>query len=242
MTVFILRPDLTKLGLNRQIAHIGFAQRGEEVRLFDMDEMDALPLGPDDIVFGGIGTAHAAFRRLGIPIPETPSIPEPLRRFAGRRAWTTTFAEVRRAVDRGETLFAKPRADNHKLFDGRVFSRFADLIPSAHVPDETLVDCAEITPFAAEFRGYVVHGDLLGLFPYKGEPLTFPDPEVVRAALAAWPEAPAGYALDIGVAEDGRTLLVEVNDGYASGNYGLGPMRYVQMIEARWTELRRTAR
>ena len=49
--------------------------------------------------------------------------------------------------------------------------------------------------------------------------------------------APAAYGLDFGVTADGRTLLVEANDGFALGCYGLDPVIYAEMLEARWCEL-----
>ena len=38
----------------------------------------------------------------------------------------------------------------------------------------------------------------------------------------------------------GYELVVEVNDAYALGAYGLPPLRYAAMIDARWAELRAT--
>ena len=35
----------------------------------------------------------------------------------------------------------------------------------------------------------------------------------------------------------GKTLLVEVNDSYALGHYGLRTIPYARMIEARWEEM-----
>jgi ATP-grasp domain, R2K clade family 2 len=44
--------------------------------------------------------------------------------------------------------------------------------------------------------------------------------------------------IDVGViGETGRTAVVEVNDGYALGRYGLDPDAYVDLPEARWREL-----
>ena len=43
--------------------------------------------------------------------------------------------------------------------------------------------------------------------------------------------------MDWGVTVDGRTLLVEVNDGYALGNYGVRGHQYTAVIECRWREL-----
>jgi hypothetical protein len=50
-------------------------------------------------------------------------------------------------------------------------------------------------------------------------------------------ESTAGYALDLGVLTDGRTALVEWNDGYSLGSYGLESGLYAELIMARWCEL-----
>lgn len=241
MPVYVLRPDETAFSINRQTALVGFSLRGEEVVLFELDGVEALPLTREDIVVGGVGVVHRALERLGLPVPSLPSIPPALTSFAGRKTWRGPIIDARRAVDRGEALFVKPVPAETKRFDGQVLRGFADLIPTAHVPDETLVDCSELTPFIAEHRVFVIHGEIVGVRHYKGDPLVFPDPAVVRAAVAAYAEAPSGYALDVGVSEDGRTLVVEVNDGYATGSYGLPALRYAALIDARWAEFRRAA-
>ena len=52
--------------------------------------------------------------------------------------------------------------------------------------------------------------------------------------------APAGYGLDVGVMDDRRTDMVEVNDGWGSlwlykGTYS--PLEYLQPVETRWMEM-----
>jgi hypothetical protein len=51
------------------------------------------------------------------------------------------------------------------------------------------------------------------------------------------PETPAAFGNDFGVAADGRTLLVEVNDAYSLGYVGLRTVPYANMLEDRWVEL-----
>lgn len=46
-----------------------------------------------------------------------------------------------------------------------------------------------------------------------------------------------GYALDFGVLENGETALVEWNNGFAIGAYGLRPEVYCNMLIARWEEI-----
>ncbi|MBY6161070.1 ATP-grasp domain-containing protein [Mameliella alba] len=239
MTVHILAPDDTLFGINRHVARVGFSQLGEEVCLFDTDGFDALDLRPGDRVVGGIGFAQRGMRRLGIAVPDLDSVPAELMPFAGRRIWQATMAEARRMAGSGCAVFVKPRPERLKLFTGTLLRNFADLIPTAHIPDDEPVICADPVDFVTEYRGFVLHGDLIDLRPYRGDPLAFPDPEVIRNALAvqARAAAPSAYALDFGVTSDGRTLVVEINDGYAVGAYGLSPLRYARLIETRWAEL-----
>ena len=41
----------------------------------------------------------------------------------------------------------------------------------------------------------------------------------------------------MGVLNDGSTVLVEVNDGFALGDYGLGTLLYVDLLKARWDSI-----
>ena len=43
--------------------------------------------------------------------------------------------------------------------------------------------------------------------------------------------------MDFGVTVDGRTLMIEVNDGYALGSYGLYYLDYAKLLSARWAQL-----
>ena len=66
------------------------------------------------------------------------------------------------------------------------------------------------------------------------------DRKVIDAAVKAFPNMPAGCALDFGVTDDGRTLLIEMNDGYSLGTYGLEATLYARLLTARWAELNGT--
>ena len=51
------------------------------------------------------------------------------------------------------------------------------------------------------------------------------------------PEAPAAFSLDVGLTAAGVTVVVEVNDGYALGAYGLMPLAYAKLLSARWAQM-----
>jgi hypothetical protein len=73
---------------------------------------------------------------------------------------------------------------------------------------------------------------------YQGDVFRYPDARVIQQAIADHSRtAPAGYGIDFGVLTDGRTVLVEVNEGYSLNPYGLESMEYAELLEARWLEL-----
>ncbi|MEJ0101624.1 MAG: ATP-grasp domain-containing protein [Bacteroidota bacterium] len=47
------------------------------------------------------------------------------------------------------------------------------------------------------------------------------DYKVIEKAVKAFKDSPKAYALDFGLTADGRLLLVEANEGYSIGSYGL---------------------
>ena len=242
MVVYILKQDDRVGSLNRLTASFGFAALGEQVVEYDDAAFETLPLERGDIVVGGIGYVRRACERMGVDVPHLEPIPEPLVPFAGRKLWRTSLADVRKRVSEGETLFMKPAPDQPKLFTGVVLSGFRDLIATAHLDDALVVDCAEPVQFVSEYRTFVLHGEVIGVRPYTGDPLQFPAADVIRDAISAFDQAPVAYSLDVGVTAEGRTLLVEINDAYALGAYGLFPIVYAKFIAARWAELWAMAR
>jgi hypothetical protein len=45
------------------------------------------------------------------------------------------------------------------------------------------------------------------------------------------------YGIDFGVLDDGNTALIEWNDGFALGSYGLEKEIYTELILTRWEEI-----
>ena len=238
MTVHILAPDDHVFSLNRLTARIGFLTLGEEVKMFHEETFDDISLDEHDIVVGGVGFVRRGLKRLGLEMPKIDSIPESIMEYAGRAVWHSTMGELRRRVNTGEVIFAKPRPDRLKAFNGRLYSSFKDLISTANVSDDEPVECSEPLEILSEQRCYVLYGDPIGLRHYAGDPLALPLSDTIRKAVKSYTDGPMGYAMDFGVTADGRTVVIEVNDGYAIGAYGLHPVNYAKIIQARWSEMR----
>jgi hypothetical protein len=71
---------------------------------------------------------------------------------------------------------------------------------------------------------------------YDGDPRLSPSDELIDACRHRLLDI-AGDAVDLGVLTDGRSALVEVNDGFAVGRYGLEPGAYAEMLLTRWRQL-----
>src|SRR6185436_17513354 len=90
--------------------------------------------------------------------------------------------------------------------------------------------------FVSEYRCYVLEGEIQGVKFYKGDWSKAPARDVLEAAVKAYRPYRA-YSIDFGVLDTGSTVVVEVNDAFALGCYGLHHHQYAKMIEARWEEL-----
>ena len=221
---------------NAYAAADGFTQMGVKVVPFHGfgDIETFTDLGPDAIVCGNIGDVWAALKVMGVPRPKELDYPEHLKWLVGREIRQMTLEEVRRGTDR---VFVKPVLQ--KLFTGLVWDP-ADprsRLCVAPYPYETPVLVSEVVDFVSEWRCFVKRDQLVGVKHYKGDWSRAPDREKLMEAI--WQgrgKMPVAHALDLGVTDDGRTLLVEANEGYALGHYGLASIVYARFLEARWEQ------
>lgn len=214
----------------------GFRERGTETAPFYWsDEVDKMQdLGPEVGVMGYIGDVWRALIRLGFPKPEPLDYPEALQYMLGREMVKAKLGDVRNRTNPG--MFVKPV--NHKVFTGFILTgSFDDAIRLAPYDEDLDVWVSPVMDFVSEYRCFVLRREVLDARGYKGDWSKAPDRKVVEGAVAAWKDQPAAWTLDVGVTADDRTLLVEVNDGYSFGHYGLMSTSYARMIEARWEEL-----
>jgi len=191
--------------------------------------------GPEALVSGYIGDIKTAIHKLGLPQPEPLDYPDELKPFYGRNIWKGTLDDTRKwPLSRGP-VFVKPV--EQKLFTGFVWHGTGkNRLTVATIDDDTSVFMSEVVEFIAEFRCYILDGKILDVKRYKGSYSVGPAQNIVEGAVAAF-KGPRAFAIDFGVTADGKTLVVEVNDGFALGNYGLHAIGYARMLEARWEEL-----
>ncbi len=233
-TVFLEKDSITKEFLSHNIyeAWIGFKDLKYNCQPFYKQDLNSLPLSKDTIVCGSINTVYKAFDIIGCKKPLQNSIPEELFKFTNRKIWKSTLGKVR---EDDTICFIKPLKD-HKLFTGHVRGHMYYLMETSSLPNNTEILCSEIVDFETEWRGFVLNKKLIGLKNYKGDFSKIPDTKIINQAISEFTQAPIAYSIDVALYND-QTVLVEVNDVFALGYYGLSSDRYVAMIEARWNEI-----
>ncbi len=216
-------------------AYQGFREMGFEIVHF-CDKEKLRESEKEDVVVGYVDTVRERLYDFGIAAPEI-DYPEQLQKYLGRRIWKTKMNEVSDDPTKWP-IFVKPVED--KQFTGVVVRSPKDLVGCGISGVNQEIYCSEAVDFAAEWRCFVRYGKILDVRPYKGDWRKHFDPNVIKNAVKDFSFAPMGYAADFGITRDERTLLVEINDGYSLGCYGLLYVDYAKLLSARWAELTNT--
>jgi hypothetical protein len=213
-------------------AFYGFSILGWEIIPFTSKELPE-DIRRGDVVVAGIGTFKRAVEQMGLTVPDTLDYPIELEEFYGRKIWSDNLKNVYMNQE-SWPIFVKPKTQ--KLFTGKFIQSTRDVIGLS--ADESIeVWCSEPVDFISEWRCYVRYGQIIDVRNYKGDWSKVPNKAIVERAIKEFTSQTAGYGIDFGVTSDGRTLIVEVNDGFSLGSYGLAPIKYAQLLTARWSEI-----
>lgn len=242
-------------GMNMEIPHspnfaqamYGFRELGAEIIPYHtINEIYNL-VTKDDIVLDYIDQCNTILKKFGVT-PNIPDYPEALSAFLGRRIWTDTINSIASDEKKWSAgWFVKPIKD--KAFTGKVIKSIADLVGCGNHSDNYKVLCSEPLDIVSEWRGFILYDNLIDLRPYGlllNNHQNTPtwnyqyDEKIVNSMMKAfrsWEDRPMACSMDICKTRDGRTLLVEFNDAYSLGCYGLPPIFYAKLISARWSQL-----
>lgn len=141
--------------------------------------------------------------------------------------------------------FVKPTRS--KAFTGKIIGGVADIVGCGNHSEDYEVIVSEPLDICAEWRCFIIYDELIDVRPYgmlmdktRQSYCYHYDSKVLLEMMEAfktWNERPTACSMDICVTKDGRTLLVELNDAYALGCYGLPAIYYAKLISARWSQL-----
>ncbi|MBU2739594.1 ATP-grasp domain-containing protein [Acidithiobacillus concretivorus] len=234
---------MTKVVLQRHFSlYPGMAVRAhaDHLTLASVDEIKTLQKS-GWMPVGSVEFCLAAMIHQEVDPSFVSSYPKPLQGFLHRKIWLDTVAGV---IANGRRVFVKPSA-RQKLFTGFVWpDGDGQEIALKDLPANDVLWCADPVSFTQEWRYYVCNGKVLGAGRYDDNDAEDPVFEMMLHYAASemakqYQDAPAGYSIDLGVLDDGKVALVEVNDGWALGFYSgsCASSDYFDLLCARWDEI-----
>lgn len=224
------------------IAWEGFRDRGFWIEFSTQEQIDDLIANKTEniLIVGGVQNCLNYFKAFG-KIPKFSDYPKELWPFLHRKIIRTTLGEVRKMFsgEKVEPIFMK--SVGQKRFTGYVVKEYKDLLRSTRLPNEEEIYISSVFNFESEWRCYIHKKEIVKISNYRGNPKIVPSIYEMDIAVKRFTEAPIAYCLDFGVIDCGATVLVEANDMYALGNYGVFAMQYSKMMEDRWLEIMQTS-
>lgn len=191
----------------------------------------------DDMPVGAVTYVLNGLRMRRIATPPVLNYPQALWPYLHREVWPSLLGK-----EIGSTTWIKGAGHTKPFMPGPASRKELRLLDP-----KTPVFASTPVRWLCEWRCYVAGGEQLWRERYDpdgADDAPEPDDDAIDAMLNAYEasdEAPAGYALDVGVLDDGRTALVEVNDGYALGFYGrVTPDRsraYLRLLIRRYEQI-----
>ena len=223
------------------IAHavFGFREMGAEIVKYHIIDEIYDVVTEDDIVLDYIDQVRTILNKFHVR-PVCEDYPAQLRPFMGRKLWMDHI-DSSNANPEKWGVFVKPVKD--KAFTGIVIIGPRDLIGCGSCYENYEVICSEVLDIRREWRGFMVYDELIDIRPYKGDYHYNYDAKVIDQVVEAFrtiPDRPMGCSIDFAVVvkeEREQTIFLEMNDGYALGNYGLYYLNYAKLISARWSQL-----
>lgn len=223
----------------------GFREMGAEIIPYHKIDEIYDRVNREDIVLDYIEQCKSIFSKFGVE-PSIPDYPDVLKPFLGRKIWKDTINSISRSEEKWSGgYFVKPV--RNKVFTGKIISSISDLVGCGNYSEDYDVLVSEPLDICAEWRCFILYDEIVDVRPYgllldisrKSYKYHY-DFKVLDSMLEAfisWEKRPTACSLDICVTKDGQTLLVEINDVYALGCYGLASIFYAKLISARWSEL-----
>lgn len=236
-TVYIQKQGNRIFSENCFSAALGFSQMGYSVIEHEANDelFNKLNQDKNAIFIGGINSVRNAFDSLNLRQPEIDNPHIHLPQYLGREVCEAVWSEIEQISE--FPFFIKPLED-HKLFTGYVVKSKSDLLHAKlRVKPESKILLSECVQFISEYRCFVLNGQLVGCKNYTGDFQVLPDFKIIENAINDYQSQPAAYSIDFGVTSDGKTLLIEMNDGFGLSAYGLNKIIYCKILQARWDEI-----
>jgi len=238
---YVQTKDNLAYNLDGQCAIDGFESLNYEIKQADIYQLLS---GAYDFVYnkypfvGSIDFMTALFKRYG-KMPRPIDFPKEIidAGLIDREIKHMTLGEVDSSwrLNHDLPVFVKPVET--KLFDGALLSNESDIKCFSKIPLDTLVWVSYKLNIKSEYRIYVHKGKMVYSANYYEDFTLSPDYAYVRKLIDTYKDSPVSYTIDVAILDDNSTTVIEFNDFWAIGSYGIHPTEYAIMAEERYFEI-----
>lgn len=211
----------------------GAKDHGLETRLTSFEEVQSGKFDniiKDNVFIGSVEFMKEVFSRIGktdVRVPEN----------SNRQFKTMTLREAKTQVKAGESLFIKPF--DIKLFTGFVLDKMV-YSSISDISDDTLVMAYDVfeSRIKSEWRCYIGRDRVIDIRNYSGDMFTSPSRDYLQSVIESNKlKFPISYTIDLGILENGENVVIEYNDMWAIGNYGIDNYDYFSLLKSRYFEI-----
>lgn len=213
-------------------AQFGAIESGLDFRLTSFEEVQSgkfNQLIKSNLFVGSVEFMKEVFSKIG---KEGIGLP----RNSNRDCRVMTLSDAKE-IAKTKTIFIKPL--DIKLFTGFVLDQMIHTSIS-DVPDWTRVMVYDVfrSRIKSEFRCYIHRDRVVDIRNYSGDFFCSPNKEYLESVIREnRGEFPVAYTIDIGVLESGENVVIEYNDMWAIGNYGMPNDLYLQLLTDRYFQI-----
>jgi len=207
----------------------GALDHGQDIRLTTFEEVQSGKfdnLIKSNVFIGSVEFMKEVFSRIGlidVRVPEN----------SNRQFKSMTLGDAKLMGN----VFIKPF--DLKLFTGFVIDEMINTSIS-NIPDDTMVMVYDVFPsrIKSEWRCYIGRDRIIDIRNYSGDMFTTPNKEYLESIIQSnKSKFPIAYTIDIGILENGDNVVVEYNDMWAIGNYGIDNYEYFSLLKSRYFEI-----
>ena len=217
-------------GSDAALAMYGAIESEQKYKLIDINELDRIPSSAfiSNIFIGTVEFMLTVFEKGNIDVPKLP-------RNSNRVSEIMNIEEAIDRIENDEVLFVKPTIT--KLFTGLVADKYCTSYLRAYDKNTEVLVYPVIDNLISEWRVYISDGKIIDSRHYLGDFKIIPDYDLVESIVKDNSDFPSTYTIDIGITSKNENFVVEFNDMWAIGNYGIENMTYLRLLKKRYIEI-----
>lgn len=214
-------------------AMYGAIETGQDYRLTTYAEVASGmfdSLLRNNLFVGSVEFMRLVYYRMGIDDVRLPAN-------SNREHYTSSLGEIKRQTKLGKKAFIKPY--DIKLFTGFVIDQMQHS-SIQDIPDDTQIMVYDVFkyPIESEWRCYVHYNKVKYVGNYSGDLYVNINGAYLESVIKEnSSNFPCAYTIDIGILTNGENVVVEFNDMWAIGNYGVPNDLYLRMLKDRYFQV-----